>query len=265
MDNMPLHFNLPQEDELATNLLSGGHSYYMSLWIMRNEKRVRKYFDFNPDLGASEEDKNVWTRGFLYFMKKIVLKENLLLRRNGLTQQQRRLVIKSPIHTGRIHILRKLFPRAKFVYIHRDPIEVFQSAVHMADTTYWFCYFASPSDEQIIDMIIWQFQYMFEQYNKAVLVQTHAQTHTHTQLSHTSRVLSKDVIEVAYEGFLADPMTNLKRIYEHANIHFDESIFEKELQALKDYKVNKFNSLSEHIKAYVKEKWIDYFKAFNYE
>ena len=29
MDNMPLHFDLPQEDECATNLLSYGKSYYM--------------------------------------------------------------------------------------------------------------------------------------------------------------------------------------------------------------------------------------------
>ena len=35
MDNMPLHFDLPQEDEIAVNLLSAGVSYYMPLWFMR--------------------------------------------------------------------------------------------------------------------------------------------------------------------------------------------------------------------------------------
>ena len=29
MDNMPLHFDLPQEDECATNMLSGGYTYMM--------------------------------------------------------------------------------------------------------------------------------------------------------------------------------------------------------------------------------------------
>jgi hypothetical protein len=33
MDSMPLHFDLPQEDECATNVLSGGASYYMPLWL----------------------------------------------------------------------------------------------------------------------------------------------------------------------------------------------------------------------------------------
>ena len=35
MDNMPLHFDLPQEDEIAINVLSSGRSYYMPLWFMR--------------------------------------------------------------------------------------------------------------------------------------------------------------------------------------------------------------------------------------
>ena len=40
------------------------------------------------------------------------------------SQQQhhrRRLIIKSPVHTARIPILRRLFPRATFVYLHRHP------------------------------------------------------------------------------------------------------------------------------------------------
>lgn len=47
------------------------------------------------------------------------------------------LLIKSPVHTARVRLVLGLFPRARFLYIHRDPYEVFQSAVHMADTYYW--------------------------------------------------------------------------------------------------------------------------------
>ena len=256
MDNMPLHFDLPQEDELATNVLSGGHSYYMSLWIMRNEEKIRKLFDFNPDLGAVKDDEAVWTKSFVYFMKKVVLKEKLSMRRNGMNEMTRRLVIKSPIHTGRINILRKIFPKAKFVYIHRNPIEVFQSAVHMADTTYWFCYFSSPSDDQILNMIMWQFKYMFKQYNRAVLMPMQATG---------QRVLTDDVVEVAYKDFLADPMGSLKMIYKYIGVAFDDGVFAEELKALREYKVNTFNSLSDHIKAYVKEQWISYYVALNYE
>lgn len=47
MDSMPLHFDLPQEDELATNMLSGGCSYYMPLWFMKQEPYFRRYLDFS--------------------------------------------------------------------------------------------------------------------------------------------------------------------------------------------------------------------------
>jgi hypothetical protein len=47
------------------------------------------------------------------------------------------LLIKSPVHTARVALLLRLFPRARFVYVHRDPLTVFSSAAHMADTYYW--------------------------------------------------------------------------------------------------------------------------------
>jgi hypothetical protein len=34
------------------------------------------------------------------------------------------LLIKSPVHTGRIKLLLRLFPKARFLYIHRNPIKV---------------------------------------------------------------------------------------------------------------------------------------------
>ena len=33
---------------------------------------------------------------------------------------------------------RQLFPKAQFIYMHRDPVDVFVSAANMADTTYWY-------------------------------------------------------------------------------------------------------------------------------
>ena len=43
----------------------------------------------------------------------------------------KRLLLKSPVHTARVRILKRLFPDAQFVYIHRNPYDVFRSAAHM--------------------------------------------------------------------------------------------------------------------------------------
>jgi hypothetical protein len=34
------------------------------------------------------------------------------------------LLIKSPVHTARVRRMLKLFPKAKFVFIHRHPLQV---------------------------------------------------------------------------------------------------------------------------------------------
>ena len=51
-----------------------------------------------------------------------------------LTYKYRRpLILKSPPHTCRIRLLLKVFPNAKFVHIHRNPIDVFRSTRHMTE------------------------------------------------------------------------------------------------------------------------------------
>lgn len=69
MDNMRLHFDLPQEDELATCLLSGGRfSPYMSLYFMRDEQDYRQYQSFR---NSSVTDIAVWRESFEKLLTKI--------------------------------------------------------------------------------------------------------------------------------------------------------------------------------------------------
>ena len=95
---------------------------------MCQETQFRKFLDFSEKEGSCTEDEKRWVDAFLYLMKKLSYRNKLISPQNDVFK---RLLIKSPIHTARVPLLRKLFPKAKFVYIHRDPFEVFQSAAHM--------------------------------------------------------------------------------------------------------------------------------------
>ena len=247
MDSMPLTLDHPGEDEIATNLLSAGHSYYLPLMFMQQEVQLRKFLDFNSDLGACDDDFKSWLDAFSFLFRKVVFRE---MRTGHLS---RRLVIKSPVHTARVPILRKLFPKAKFIYVHRHPEVVFKSAAHMADTMYWFCYLNTPSDELVTEFILWQFEYLWKSYNEAV------------QMSHNgARKVTDDTIEVSYEDLIRRPADTLKSIYEHVNIPYNEIHFKREINALSAYRVNNLADLPTSVKNAVRERWKSYYDAFGY-
>lgn len=73
-------------------------------------------------------------------------------------------MLKSPVHTARVSLLLQLFPDAQFIYIHRHPWTVLQSALNMADKTYWYSYLNRPTPQQILDFITNQFELLFDAY-----------------------------------------------------------------------------------------------------
>ncbi len=165
MDNMKLHFDLPQEDELGTNSLSGYLvSPYNSLVFMRDEKEYRKYQCFKEG-EVDEMDEEKWTYWFRYYITKIKMRD-LLRRHNdsGNRRSPRQLVLKSPCHTGRVRLLLKLFPKAKFVFIHRNPYEVFLSGAHLASTTYGWQFLQQPSDSDLQEYILRQGEILHSEY-----------------------------------------------------------------------------------------------------
>jgi len=169
MDNMKLHFDLPQEDELATNLLAGFMvSPYSSIAFMRDEKEYRKYQCFREH-DTNMQDINEWVKWFLHLLEKIKIRDVLR------TSQQksslvapRQLLLKSPCHTGRARLLLKLFPDAKFIFIHRDPYEIFLSGAHMASTTYGYWFLQEPTNEDIQEYILAQGEILHNEFFSCV-------------------------------------------------------------------------------------------------
>ena len=107
----------------------------MPLTFMTAEPSFRPFFTFEH---AQPHQRQRWIDCFLFVCRK------LSLRCGG-----KRLLLKSPVHTARVKLLLELFPDAQFVYVHRHPEEVYQSACHMANTAYWHMYLAQPTDEQV--------------------------------------------------------------------------------------------------------------------
>ena len=113
MDDLPLQALLPQEDEIALAAM-GAPSFFNCLYFpgMMGEIFTREVLFQNPHPGAVEH----WATSLRYYLGKLAA-----------LHPDRRLLLKNPAHSARIAQLRALFPGAKFIHIHRDPIEVVQS------------------------------------------------------------------------------------------------------------------------------------------
>lgn len=113
IDNIPVTPDSPQEDEIAVANMSS-LSFYHGVYFPRAFADFLQrglFFD-----GCTPTEVDAWRLRFVYLMRKLSHYQS------GLP-----LLIKNPVYTGRLAMLREMFPAAKFIHIHRNPYEVFVS------------------------------------------------------------------------------------------------------------------------------------------
>ncbi|MDE2786827.1 MAG: sulfotransferase [Chloroflexota bacterium] len=113
VDNIPVDFSMPQEEEIAM-MCSSGLSPYAFLHFPRTAEKALDYLFIEERLDAREQAE--WKREF-----------TRLLKTASYHMGGKPLLLKSPSNTSRIMALLELFPSAKFVYIQRDPYDTVRS------------------------------------------------------------------------------------------------------------------------------------------
>jgi len=267
MDNMRLHFDLPQEDELATCLLTGGRSSpYMSLYFMREEEEYR---DFQTFRNADPVHVSRWTRAFQWLCLKLKVRDVLQQMRQvtslgDILPTPRRLLLKSPCHTGRIRHLLKLYPNAQFVYVHRHPLEVFLSSVHMANTTYGYMFLQQPFAGNLKEYILKQGELLIEEYVTCV-----------DELDELQ--VGKNLVEMSFEELTSNPYQAMQSIYNGLegmkHVFKDESStssfptkLKEYCENLKGYRKNQFDAsrLDDDLLKEIQIRWSVQFERFGY-
>ena len=113
VDNIPVAFAMPQEEEIAL-MCAAGCSPYVSLNFPRTGNAALRYLFLNDT--AADHHSQRWRREY-----------TRLLRAATLNMGGKPLLLKSPSNTSRIAALLSLFPRARFVYIQRSPYDTLRS------------------------------------------------------------------------------------------------------------------------------------------
>jgi hypothetical protein len=113
IDRIPVTPSSPQEDEVAIASMTELSFYHGIYFPRRFDALIDRGLFFD---GCAQAEIARWERRFTYFLRKLAL-----------AQGGRPLLVKNPVYTARVARLRRLFPQAKFVHIHRNPLEVFVS------------------------------------------------------------------------------------------------------------------------------------------
>lgn len=223
MDNMPVGFERPFEDEYALCIM-GQPSVYHTIAFPENAQHI----DYISLENLSKWELKRWKESFIHFLKRITF------------LRPRQIVLKSPTHTCRIKVLLELFPKAQFVHIVRNPYDVFLSMLHLLNTMFSVYGLKQPKFETLKE-------YVFELFN-----------YLHEKLDETKSLIDPHrFYELRYEDLICNPVDQIQDLYE--NLGLGE--FETFLPALKEYLASSANyqpnrfDLSPDLRAEIGRRW----------
>lgn len=187
---IPLSFRFPgEEDGTMCTAVNPRGAQWGFFFPKKMKDYFRKYVLFE-DLPIAE--KEAWTGDFLYLLKKI-----------SLANKGKRLVLKSPPNTARIGLLLSLFPDARFIFIHRNPFDVYASNQRFWKVTRRIYALGGSGG---VD-------------TNADILDTYAGT-MQRYLQEKDLVPPGHLMEMAYEDFVQNPLSCIRDAY--TKLHLDD-------------------------------------------
>jgi hypothetical protein len=233
MDNMQFSWTSPQEDEFAL-LCMGAPSPYEALLVPSLMSHPQVLLD-PRQRPAEEQDR--WKQMLQLFLRELTV------------QQNKPMVLKSPTHGFRLPLLPSLFTGARFVIIERNPYEVFASNLKLWHTLLDMYSLESFSSEQIQDYVLAAYP-----------------IHEQAIAEGIRNVQPGMLSHVRYEDLVADPLSQMKRIYSELGLGGFENAapaLEQHIASVSDHQRNRF-TLSPAQKDAVDSAWGPLIRAKGY-
>lgn len=181
MDNMAVSFDLPQEEDVALANSSRHSPAQLLTFPRRSMELLEKY----ATMQLTNSKMTQWERIYVD-----------ILHRASFAADGRRLVLKSPANLARTSVIRRLFPKAKFVHIIRNPYVVYQSIAHMYETLLPICQMDDAAPDVVASAIRRSYVLIMQQY-----------------LVDRARIPTGHLTEIQYENLELDPLGELARVY----------------------------------------------------
>lgn len=164
---------------------------YSFHWGQVFPKRWKYYFDRYLFMdGISKREYRAWQQSVKQLNKKV-----------NFTAPEDRLVVKNPGDTARLAHLHKLYPQAKFVFIHRDPYDVFYSNIKLWKRILSNLAVQETDEAQIKRSVRYIYRRVHEQY-----------------FADREAVPNTQLAEIAYEDFRKAPVATLAQVFEQLQL-----------------------------------------------
>lgn len=188
-DTMKMSVNTPQEDEIAMATYCAATPYLSTTFPFDDE-----YFKSCISLNSlPQKDINDWKDIHLRFVLKLGRK----------TRGNKGLILKSPAHSSRIKTLLELYPDAKFIHIHRDPVSVVKSSLNLYKVWYDMQSFGDVS--------------RLKENTENTLLETYKTLEAGWDRDHTL-IPERNRVEISFKELKAEPKTTIESIFQHLDI-----------------------------------------------
>ncbi len=237
IDNIPVTPTSPQEDEIALASMCDVSFYHGLYFPRRFDEHLGRGLWFE---GCSEREVARWERAFTTFLRRVA-------KHHG---PEKPLLIKNPVYTGRVAMLRRIFPRAKFIHIHRNPFDVFLSMRNFYARLLDVMALQDVPALDIDGTILSVYDRMMERF-----------------VDDTRDLAAPDFVELGYETLDRDPMGALETIYGTLELGgWEEAApaFRAYLASVKSYAKNTFRGDAAAVDA-VRGAWGRWLDRWGYE
>lgn len=224
MDNVKMTADAPKEEEFA--LACMGHASLVTGYVF--PWRLKSIFN-DAVLLNEVRSKRMWQHNVLYFMRKLALK-----------YPGRTLLMKSPANTARVKELMELFPDARFIHIHRDPLTVYASTLNLYSKILPQQALGTLDREALHEFVLTSYSAMQAKYE-------------------TERAALPEgrLVEIRYEDFVGNELDVLEKVYSTLGLDGFENArphMQAEVSSTKNYETNKYKLSDEEVRT-VKQAW----------
>ena len=236
MDSMVISASSPQEDDFAL-ISDGAATPYRRIAFPNNDQKHLEQLHFD----LVDDDAQASVQETLdHFLRSLTIR-----------YPDKRLVLKSPPHTGRIKQLAEWFPGAKFVHMARHPHKLVSSTMRLWKSLDETQAFQLPryDDDWLKDFVFECQRLMYQSY-----------------FGHRDVLPPEQLVEVKFEDLVKDPHGTMGNVYQQLNLEGVENLrppMESYFDLRKGHKTNSVQ-LDTDLVAEIDAHWKPYADAFGY-